>query len=216
MLHIDPRASALGLVASTVVVEQLNNREYSNSLANWMKEQYACLQQESAQAAGDRASAIDGLHRIRRVQGRSWQRFPASPAVLWQQFQRRGELVRINPAVDIYNLLSLQTGLSLGGHDSETLSGEVQLTLCAGGETFLALGSDRAVTLPEGEFVYRDDSAILCRMDCRQADVSKLSAGSHRAVFIVQGHRWIDQRKILDCRDRLAILLEQFCSAKIR
>ena len=96
---------------------------------------------------------------------------------------------RINTAVDIYNRLSLEALLSIGAHDASKLSGDVFFRVTDGSERFVPLRSDTPQPVAPGEYGYVDgDNDLLCRMECRQAEKSKLDAGSTDCVFIVQGN----------------------------
>lgn len=72
----------------------------------------------------------------------------------------------------------------------------MRLTLSQGGEAFYPLGSENVQTLPAGDYLYRDDNAVLCYMDYRQARHSGLVADTTDALFIVQGHDAVPQEYI--------------------
>jgi DNA/RNA-binding domain of Phe-tRNA-synthetase-like protein len=93
----------------------------------------------------------------------------------------------INPLVDLYNAVSLRHMLPCGGEDLAAVRGDMRLTLAAGGESFVPLGSaEESPPLP-GEVVYADDAGIICRAwNWREAERTKLTSETTRAVLVIE------------------------------
>ena len=70
---------------------------------------------------------------------------------------------RINPLVDLYNSVSLKYLVPMGGHDLDTLQGDLSLQFAEGGEPFTPMGGGETVLVPKGELVYRDEQEVLTR-----------------------------------------------------
>ena len=70
---------------------------------------------------------------------------------------------RINSLVDLYNSVSLRYLVPMGGHDLDTLQGNIYLKFAEGWEPFTPMGGGETMTVPKGELVYRDDREVLTR-----------------------------------------------------
>ncbi len=93
----------------------------------------------------------------------------------------------INPLVDLYNTVSLRHLLPCGGEDLDAVRGGVRLTLAAGGESFVPLGSTEPEPPSSGEVVYADDAGIICRAwNWREAERTKLIPETTRAVLVIE------------------------------
>jgi DNA/RNA-binding domain of Phe-tRNA-synthetase-like protein len=93
----------------------------------------------------------------------------------------------INPLVDLYNAVSLRHMLPCGGEDLDTIQGNLRLTLAAGGEPFVPLGSMEESPPSPGEVVYVDDTGIICRAwNWREAERTKLTPETTRAVLVIE------------------------------
>jgi DNA/RNA-binding domain of Phe-tRNA-synthetase-like protein len=100
----------------------------------------------------------------------------------------RATLPAINSLVDAYNLVSVRTLCSLGAHDLDRIAPPVSLRLLSGRESFTPLGSVREIPVTAGEFGYVDaQERVLCRLDVRQADFSKVTPATRNALLIVEG-----------------------------
>ena len=70
---------------------------------------------------------------------------------------------KINPLVDLYNSISLRYLVPMGGHDLDTIEGNISLRFAEGWEPFSPMGGGETVIVPKGELVYRDDREVLTR-----------------------------------------------------
>jgi DNA/RNA-binding domain of Phe-tRNA-synthetase-like protein len=93
----------------------------------------------------------------------------------------------ISPLVDLYNAVSLRHLLPCGGEDLDAIEGDLRLTLAAGGESFVPLGSAEESPPAAGEVVYADDAGIVCRAwNWREAERTKLTEETTRAVLVIE------------------------------
>jgi DNA/RNA-binding domain of Phe-tRNA-synthetase-like protein len=130
-------------------------------------------------------TALQALHRRVGVKPRREQ---SSVERLLTLALKRGELPAINSLVDAYNLVSLRSRCSLGAHDLDTIALPVKLALLTGQESFIPLGETEPVAVVPGEYGYVDAAGrLLCRLDVRQADFSKVTEATRNVLLIVEG-----------------------------
>jgi DNA/RNA-binding domain of Phe-tRNA-synthetase-like protein len=129
--------------------------------------------------------AFQSLHRRVGVNPRKEQ---SSVERLLTLAVKRGELPAINSLVDAYNLVSLRTHCSLGAHDLDAIALPVTLRLLTGRESFTPLGETTPAAVTPGEYGYVDAAdRLLCRLDVRQADFSKVTENTRDVLLIVEG-----------------------------
>lgn len=130
-------------------------------------------------------AAFQQLHRRAGVPARKEQ---SSVERLLLLALKRGELPAINSLVDAYNLVSLRTRCSLGAHDLDAIASPVSLRLLTGRESFTPLGESTPLAVTPGEYGYVDAAErLLCRLDVRQADFSKVTERTRNVMLIVEG-----------------------------
>jgi DNA/RNA-binding domain of Phe-tRNA-synthetase-like protein len=95
--------------------------------------------------------------------GISGSKFPSSIESMARRILKGDPFPKINPLVDLYNSLSLKYLVPMGGHDLDTLDGNLHLRFAEGWEPFTPMGGGETVTVPKGELVYRDDREVLTR-----------------------------------------------------
>ena len=186
---IEDAVLAIGVRGAFAVVEGLRNDAGAADLDAFRTGVEARLARELQPGFIEADPVLQGFRKLHDAVGRSNRRFPSSAEALVGLYLRRGIVPRINPVVDIYNLVSLETRLSLGAHDMRHVSGDIRLRMTDGNERFVALGANVPEQVPAGEYAYVDDSAeILCRLEHRQCERSRVTAATRDVFCILQGH----------------------------
>ena len=95
---------------------------------------------------------------------------------LLKNLLKKQEFHKINPLVDLYNLISMDTKLALGAHDLDKIEGNITLRLTQGNENYIPLGSEEAKEVKAGIYSYIDDANdIICYSEIRQVDKTKVT-----------------------------------------
>ena len=118
---------------------------------------------------------------------------PSSCEVLTDLILNRGSVPRINTFVDVYNVISVITGVSIGAHDIRNISGNPRLKITVRDMAFSPIGGRGAGLAKRGEYAYIDDMGVICRMDTKQCDRTKITNKTQRVLVIFQGHKGIGE-----------------------
>ncbi len=130
----------------------------------------------------------------------------------------RQPLPQINALVDLYNMVSLRTGLCLGCDDFDRTSGALAFRYARQGDSFVDMGAEAGEDPndppKDGEVVYADARHVLCRRwNWRQDARSAASAATRRAVLTAQSNGVGD---VAAAATRLAELIGRECGAECR
>ncbi|MCH2116977.1 MAG: hypothetical protein MK161_04690 [Pirellulales bacterium] len=211
-LIVTPAAAELGLVATSYVTTTLSNSKGHEEFDRLKQAALPRFLEQYTPEFVANDPVILGFRALRQAVGRSPKKYPCSIESLIGFLQRRGQLPSINLAVDIYNLVSLETRLTMGAHDLDQVDGNITLRLAQGEERFLPLGCETVESVRAGEYCYCDDTEVLCRLDYKQCDKTKLSVDTRRCLFILQGNKNTPEEMLQQAKTRLTELLNQFCA----
>jgi DNA/RNA-binding domain of Phe-tRNA-synthetase-like protein len=117
------------------------------------------------------------------------QRTPNSAEALIKRAVKSGKLPEIDPVVDLYNAISIEYAIPVGGENFAAYGGMPRLTLAEGSELFDTMKSgEPANESPEvGEVVWRDDIGVTCRRwNWRQGVRTRLDASASQMWFILE------------------------------
>lgn len=145
-----------------------------------------------AVAAGEPAWAEAHLMawaEVFRAFGAKPQRTPCSAEALRKRVLRDGRLPSIDPVVDLYNAVSLQFAIPVGGENRAAYFGAPRLVIAEGTELFDTM-KDGALAheSPEaGEVVWRDEEGVTCRRwNWRQGVRTRLGADAQQMWFVLE------------------------------
>lgn len=160
--------------------------------------------------AGPSAPVLAGYRALHQAFAVPTRKLVSAPETLVRFVEKRGDIPRILPLVDLYNAVSLETGLALGAHDLRRIEGDVSLRLTTGTERYQPVGSPAPEPVRAGEYGYIDDAnEVLCRLEVRQVEKTKVTAATTDLFLIVQGNPATSAEQVIAGHDRLLALLRQ-------
>lgn len=129
---------------------------------------------------------------------------------------QKGQLPQINTAVDCYNIVSLRHGLVVGCHDIDKLKGDIRFKIVNGSEKYVPLGSRENKGVKAGEFGVVDDAQVICRLDEKQCDETKVTEQTKHLVFYVQGNAKTDLKLLNAAATEIGELITKFCGGEFK
>lgn len=124
-----------------------------------------------------------------RAFGAKAQRTPCSAEALWKRVVGGEGIPAINRLVDLYNAVSVEFALPVGGEDLARIAGASRLTVATGAEPFDSFRSGEPVVEhpAAGEVVWIDDAGVTCRRwNWRQCARTRLTERSTDAFFVLE------------------------------
>lgn len=218
-LHFDiaPEVTTLGLRGAYLALGGLCNRAGDPTFDTLLAEAVPAALAGLGADAARTDPVLAGFRTLHEAAGVPHRKNPSSPENLLRVVQKHGSLPRVNLLVDIYNLVSLETRLALGAHDLAAVAGDIHLRLTDGTEGFVPLGAGEAKAVRPGEYAYVDDANdVLCRLEVRQVEKSKVTLETTEAFYIVQGHAGTDAALLRGAVERLLALTQRFCGGEAR
>lgn len=124
-----------------------------------------------------------------RAFGAKPKRTPCSAEALRKRVLRDGFMTPLDPVVDLYNAVSLQYAVPVGGENLEAYRGAPRLIISDGSEPFDTLkdGAPYVEQPDKGEVVWCDDSGVTCRRwNWRQGIRTRLNSSDKNMWFILE------------------------------
>jgi DNA/RNA-binding domain of Phe-tRNA-synthetase-like protein len=183
--------------------ETYKNSELENIKKQWIGKKYK------------EDPILVGFRDLHQKIGRSNRDYVASPEVLRRLFLDRDRFSTINLIVDIYNLVSLRSGLALGAHDASKIQGNITLRFTKGDEIFIPLSSMEPMKIFPGEYGYVDDANnIICRMEVLQVEPTKVNIDTTDLFVIVEGNANVNNAEVRKVIGEVSSLITKFCGGK--
>ncbi|HEX9992986.1 MAG TPA: phenylalanine--tRNA ligase beta subunit-related protein [Acidimicrobiales bacterium] len=154
-----PGMRVVGVVASGLDNRDPDGRVAAEWDADWRRAGALAGDYANAQSHPNVAAWREALRRV----GVSHKDHPSSIEALLRRAMKGGDPVRINPAVDLLNAVSLRWVVPAGGWDLGEVEGDLALRMTVDGDTFRSLDADEPEALPPGEVAYADGAVVLTR-----------------------------------------------------
>jgi len=130
--------------------------------------------------------------------------------------KKSSKLPTINNVVDAYNVVAFEKNLSIGAHDLDKIKGNVSIRITDGTEPYTPLGTGQAGKAEKGEYACMDDEKVICRMDIKQCDETKITGQTKNVFIYVQGNKATSDKYIRDALKRACENILKFCGGKYR
>jgi DNA/RNA-binding domain of Phe-tRNA-synthetase-like protein len=133
-------------------------------------------------------SHISAWRDVYKAFGAKSSKYLCSVEALLGRTLKGQDLPTINYLVDLYNVVSINHVLPVGGEDWDYLTSDLTLTVATGKEAFVTIQSgEETVDYPSpGEVVWADSSGVTCRRwNWRQCHRTQLTTKTKNAYFVL-------------------------------
>ena len=155
------------------------------------------------------------IQEYKRLQEKAGIQKPAAPAeYLLKLVKKSGMLPNINRVVDCYNITSAETLLSMGAHDLASIKGDLRLAITDGTEKYTPLFKSELEKVAPNEYAAMDDEKIICRLDLKQCDETKVSENTKNFIVYVQGNKETSDEYVLNGLKKVCDNISKFCGGK--
>ncbi|MCR4369376.1 MAG: methionine--tRNA ligase [archaeon] len=209
-VSVDPKLSKLGLKLACAVVENVSVKKKHEGLERAKKDSIKKMDLDSKEEERVIQGYLDLYDSIGVVQDYH------AVKNLVDLAKKSGNIPQINTVVDSYNLVSIKKGLIVGAHDLDKVSGNVRVKFAQGNETYVPLGTLENAPPKKGEYIFVDDKVVLCRLDVKQGEHTKVSNSTRNVFLYVQGNKNTPQKYLDDALDEILGNIKKFCGGSAK
>jgi DNA/RNA-binding domain of Phe-tRNA-synthetase-like protein len=218
-LLVTPEIFALfsDVVLGVIVAREIDNTRGSEEILTGLRQEEARVRKMFASQPIPEHPHIAPWREAYRKFGAKPKDHPSSIENLVRRVAKGHALPQINPLVDLYNTISLRYLLPAGGEDLDRTQGDIQLTLAGEDEVPVKLlGEPEARPPYPGEVIYKDDLGAICRRwNWKEADRTKLTPMTRRAVLVLEGLPPVGVNEIGAATEALAAMIQAHCGGTI-
>jgi methionyl-tRNA synthetase len=207
--EIDKRISRLGVDVKLAVVEGVNIKK-SNSELDKLKKQLAKKIIEKELESNPIIKEYNEIYKKFKVDVEN------SAVNLVKIVKEKGVFPTINTAVDSYNIVSANKLVSAGLHDLDNIKGDIRLAVTRGNELYIPLGKTKPEKLPSGKFAMIDDEKVLCWLDIKQGQHTKIGLNSKNLLLYVQGNKETTGLYLEEALGEMCKLITKYAGGKYR
>ena len=207
--EIHKKIAKLGVDVKLAIIEGVDIKKSSSELDRLKKEV----------AEGLKDLSLDGNPIIEEYNN-IYRKFKVDEEVssvhLHKLIKENGGFPTINTAVDSYNIVSAKRLISAGLHDLDNVKGDVKLTVTQGNELYIPLGETEPVKIKPGKFAIVDEEKILCWLDVKQGQHTKVGLNSKNLLLYVQGNKATNSLYLEEAITEMCELITKYAGGTYR
>ena len=207
--EIDPRLSKLGIDVKLATIEGVEIEKSNNELDKLKKE----VSEKVKEIKIENNPIVDAYNEI-------YKKFKVtdenSAVHLVNLVKENGNFPTINTAVDCYNLVSASKLISTGLHDLDNIKGTVKLAVTKGSEVYVPLGETEPKKILPGKFAMIDDEKILCWLDIKQGQHTKVGLDTKNLLLYVQGNKETSSLYLEEALTKICELIANYCGGSYK
>lgn len=211
---LDTSVSALGLSVCVLKVSELTVKKTSSIVEKKKKEITRLVRNKTDLKETSSNPHLLGYCELYERVGAGKEKLISSCEGLINLIIKNGRLPTINTVVDLYNCVSALHCVTIGAHDAEKIEGDLRVVITSGEERFIPLGTDKEVKVRPGEYAYMDDKDILCRLDVRQCEKTKVSTDTKEVIIVANSNPRMPPDSLLKACLHVCQLMETLLGAE--
>ena len=204
-LIVTPQVKELGIYVCMAVVKDANISNRNLALEKLKKEVIEKMQALDI----SNNQILNGYKELYEKAGIKGHKPPAEHLITL--IKNSGRLPNINTIVDCYNIVSVETFLSIGAHDAANIKGDAIFKITDGSEKYTPLFENKPTEVSPGEYACMDEDKILCRMDIKQCDETKITKETKEFMVYVQGNKYVEFDYLQKTLQKVCDLIKEFC-----
>lgn len=135
-------------------------------------------------------------------------KYPPSVEAMFKRIVKGGHLPVINALVDLCNAVSVENGISLGGHDLKDIHEDLEVRYSRKGDVFLPFGSEAYEDVQEGELVFTSGNIVqTLKWVWRQSELGKLTLDSSDVFFQLVGFEYTEGSSLFEAMSDIEDLI---------
>jgi DNA/RNA-binding domain of Phe-tRNA-synthetase-like protein len=213
--NVNPEVLNLGVKIVTARISGVQNSKNNAEFEKYKIEELEKIKETFKGKKYNDDHILAGFRDLHTKVGRSNRKFVASPEDLRYVLLEKNKFPHVNTLVDIYNLVSIKSGLALGAHSIDAINGNVTLRLTKGDEAFIPLGKKEPELIFPGEYAYIDDkNNIICRLEVLQIEATKITEDTHDVFMIIEGNANTTDDYVKKYAKEVCELITTYCGGK--
>ena len=144
-------------------------------------------------------------------------KYPPSIEAMFKRIVKGGSLPVINALVDLCNAVSIEQGISLGGHDLKDIHEDLEVRYSRKGDVFLPFGSVNYEDVQEGELIFTSGNIVqTLKWVWRQSELGKVTLDSSDVFFQLVGFEYEEGSSLYEAMNSIEQLITNRFSGNCR
>lgn len=172
-------------LALAIITCEVKNADTSSEFWSELETEIQQIKASYALEGINKRPEIAATRKIYKALGKDPNRYRPSAEALCRRILRDIPIYKVSTLVDIINLVSIQSGFSIGGFDRDKIQGNIELGAGTSEDEFEAIG--RGLLNVDGLPLYRDEAGGI-GTPTSDNERTKISENTTQLLMIINGY----------------------------
>ena len=112
--------------------------------------------------------------------------------------------------MDLYNIVTLDSRLSIAIYDIDKIEGDVTLKILEKNQTFLSVDNEERIA-NKGEYVYSDNKNIIYRLEVEQSNKAIITENTKNIFITIEGNEATSNEYLMEVASEIIELITRYC-----
>ena len=199
----------LGLKVIAITITNLDNHIQTKEFLKFKSKAYKALKDKYKNFDIETDLILRGFNKLHKKVGLKRRKNTPISESLLKQFLR-GDMIKQNKLMELYNIVTLDSRLSIGMYDMDKLKGNVTLKLASTNLTYISQDGEEKTVNP-GEYIYTDTKDIISRLEVNQNQKTMVSENTKNIFITIEGNEATSAEYLMEVASEAIDLITSYC-----
>lgn len=201
----------LGLKVVGITITNIDNKIKTTNFLKFKDKAYKALKQKYKNFDIETDLILKGYHELhKKINIKRRKNTPISENIL-KKFLKEEKLSDTNKLTTLYNIVTLDSRLSIGMHDMNKISGNVDLKIVGGTEKYVS-STGEIKTLNQSQYVYIDKKDIIYKLEVSQNPKTIVDENTNNIFITIQGNEATSAEYLMEVASEIIDLINTYCN----
>ena len=201
----------LGLKVVGITITNIDNKIKTTNFLKFKDKAYKALKQKYKNFDIETDLILKGYHELhKKINIKRRKNTPISENIL-KKFLKEEKLSDTNKLTTLYNIVMLDSRLSIGMHDMNKISGNVDLKIVGGTEKYVS-STGEIKTLNQSQYVYIDKKNIIYKLEVSQNPKTIVDENTNNIFITIQGNEATSAEYLMEVASEIIDLITTYCN----
>ncbi len=200
----------LGLKTLGIVITDIDNKTKSEDFLNFKTKANEALKEKYKNFDIETDFILKGFNELHKKIGiKRRKNTPIGESIL-KQFLKNDKLLEKSKLMDLYNIVTLDSRLSIAIYDIDKIEGDVTLKILEKNQTFLSVDNEERIA-NKGEYVYSDNKNIIYRLEVEQSNKAIITENTKNTFITIEGNEATSNEYLMEVASEIIELITRYC-----
>ena len=200
----------LGLKIIGITITNLDNKTETADYLKFKDKAYEALKQKYQGFDIETDLILKGFNELHKKVGiKRRKNIPVSESIL-KRFLKEGKVSVQGKLNNLYNIITLDSRLSIGMHDIDKINGNVTLNIAKQNQPYIPIEGEEKI-INKGEYVYTDSKDIIYKLEVKQSKKTVISENTKNVFITIEGNEATSAEYLLEVAGEVIDLITTYC-----